>query len=102
MVAAMTETESASVQPDHPRLRFTGLRSAERVGHALREARLAAGAAQQDIADASGVPRSTVATVERAARDVRLGTIMPMLRSLGYEIAFLPVSSRRFPWEEQG
>lgn len=97
----MTEANPATALPENPSIRFTGLRSAERVGQALREARLNAGIAQQDVADASGVPRSTVATVEQAARDVRLGTVMPILHSLGYEIAFLPVSSHRFPWEEQ-
>ena len=102
MIAVMTEANRPGALPENSRIQYTGLRSAERVGLALREARVHAGLAQQDVADASGVPRSTVATVEQAARDVRLGTIMPILRSLGYEIAFVPVSSHRFGWEEQG
>ena len=78
--------------PDAPSdlIPYFGMRSAQRVGRALRDARTSACLMQADVADASGVPRETISAIENGSRDVRLGTLVPVLRALGYEIAFLP------------
>lgn len=69
---------------------YLGMRSAQRLGRALRDARASACLMQADVAAASGVPRETISAMENGHRDIRFGTLVPVLRALGYEIAFLP------------
>lgn len=66
------------------------MRSLERLGRALHDMRTSAGLMQADVAAASGVPRETISAIENGRRDIRFGTLVSVLRALGYEIALMP------------
>ena len=75
-----------------PAIPYLGMRSPQRIGRALSDARAAAGVQQADVAAASGVSRETISALECGARDVRVGTLTAVLKAVGYEIAFLPIN----------
>jgi transcriptional regulator with XRE-family HTH domain len=51
-------------------------------GRRVREARLAAGMTQEELAAACGVERSYISVLERGGRDVRLSTVTRLAQSL--------------------
>lgn len=75
-----------------PAIPYLGMRSPQRIGRALSDARAAAALQQADVAAASGISRETISALEGGARDVRVGTLVAVLKAVGYEIAFLPIS----------
>ena len=82
-------------EPDRPndRIPYAGMRSLERLGRALHDVRTSAGLMQADVAAASGVPRETISAIENGHRDIRFGTLVSVVRVLGYEVALLPTVS---------
>ena len=75
-----------------PAIPHLGMRSPQRIGRALSDARAAAGMQQADVAAASGISRETISALEGGARNVRVSTLVAVLRAVGYEVAFLPIS----------
>lgn len=57
------------------------------IGTALREARLARGVTQEQLAQAFSVDRVTIARYERGARMISAATLMEMLAFLGRPVA---------------
>jgi transcriptional regulator with XRE-family HTH domain len=56
----------------------------------LRTARRRAGLTQRDLADASGIPQSSIARIERGTTVPRLDTFQRLLRAAGGELAIAP------------
>ena len=75
-----------------PAIPYLGMRSPQRIGRALSGARAAAGLQQADVAAASGISRETISVLEGGTRNVRVSTLAAVLKAVGYEIAFLPIS----------
>ena len=60
----------------------------------MRELRQRAGLTQQQLADAAGVSRPCVSDLERAARMVRVSSLLKVVAALGYEIDLHPIPER--------
>ena len=69
---------------------YVSMRSLNRAGGALRDARLAAGLTQAELAEAAGVSRELISRAESGRRGVRFETLVEVLSALDYELAFLP------------
>lgn len=57
----------------------------------LMAIRLALGLHQQDVADAGGLNRNTVGTIESGRRNPSLDTFSRYCRGLGYEVSIKPI-----------
>ena len=75
-------------------LPFMGMRSAARIGLALRSARAASGLTQGQAAKRAGISREALSHLENGNRSGRVATLNAVLDVLDYEIAFLPRSDR--------
>lgn len=60
----------------------------------MRELRRRAGLTQQQLAEAAGVSRPCVSDLERAARTVRVSSLLKVVDALGYEVDLHPVPER--------
>lgn len=70
--------------------------SLQRFGVRVRELRRAKGLTQEDLADASGLDRSYVGSLERGERNVSLVNILKIAKGLGVPAsALLDFGSRR-------
>ena len=70
------------------------------IGAAIREARLARGVTQEELARAFGIDRVTVARYERGTRTISAPALLQMLSFLGREIQLdggQPSSGERLP-----
>lgn len=63
--------------------------SLQRFGARVRELRRAKGLTQEDLADASGLDRSYVGSLERGERNVSLRNIEKIAKALGVPVARL-------------
>ncbi|MDQ3990706.1 MAG: helix-turn-helix domain-containing protein [Actinomycetota bacterium] len=61
-----------------------------RAGTMLRQARRRAGLTQRAVAQAVGVPQSTVARIERGVVDPRTETLIRLLRACGEDLDVVP------------
>ncbi len=71
---------------------YYGMRSPQRIGRALRDARQRRGMAQADVAIAAGISREAVARLESGKQGTRAETLVSVLRALGMELVFWPRS----------
>ncbi len=69
---------------------YYGMRSAKRVGIAVRSARAHAGVTQAALADAAGISREAVSRIENGRHSARVATLAAVLQELGLEIVFWP------------
>ena len=84
----MMQHATPSAQP------FMGMRSAARIGRALKTARTAAQLTQAQTAISAGISREALSRLENGHRLSRVETLRAVLDVLDYEIAFLPRSER--------
>jgi transcriptional regulator with XRE-family HTH domain len=70
---------------DKPRIQ----RHREAFGHRVREHRLALGMSQEELADAAGIHRTYVSSVERGRRNVSLDNIVALAHALRIDPARL-------------
>ena len=75
---------------DSDAIPYVGVRSLSRLGWAVRAARIDAGMSQADLAEAAHVSRELISRIESGRRGVRFETLVALLSSLDYELAFLP------------
>lgn len=68
----------------------TAFRERQFVGNLVRQHRELLGMSQQELADKVGIPQSTIYAVEHAARDVRVGTMVRIMRQLGLYLRAIP------------
>lgn len=69
---------------------YYGMRSAKRIGIAIRDARAQAGITQAALADAAGISREAVSRIENGRHSARVATLVAVLQELGLEIVFWP------------
>lgn len=91
--------ERAHHSPPEDAISYVGMRSPKRIGRSLRDARLAAGLTQAEVARAAEVSREAVSVLENGRRSARVETLNAVLSALGYELAFVPTAQgwRRIP-----
>ncbi|URN14976.1 MULTISPECIES: helix-turn-helix domain-containing protein [Streptomyces] len=70
---------------DKPRIQ----RQREAFGHRVREHRLSAGLSQEELAEAAGIHRTYVSSLERGQRNVSLDNIIALARALEIDAAQL-------------
>lgn len=63
-----------------------GVRAPADFGLAIQQARLAGGMTQTDLADAVGVPQSTVSDVESGKSTIYVRRLLDMMRATGVEL----------------
>ena len=61
------------------------------VGHAVKSARKRAGMTQQDLAQATGMPQSSVARIEAGTVVPRTATLIALLEATGHQLAVVPI-----------
>ncbi|WP_078965059.1 helix-turn-helix domain-containing protein [Streptomyces aureocirculatus] len=61
----------------------------EAFGHRVREHRLSAGLSQEELAEAAGIHRTYVSSLERGQRNVSLDNIIALARALKVDAAQL-------------
>jgi transcriptional regulator with XRE-family HTH domain len=59
------------------------------LGSNVRNARQAASLSQDALAEASGVPRSTIARIERGEQEPRISTLLSIAGALGIQLEVL-------------
>jgi transcriptional regulator with XRE-family HTH domain len=64
-------------------------RQRETFGHRVREHRLSAGLSQEELAQAAGIHRTYVSSLERGQRNVSLDNIIALARALKVDAARL-------------
>lgn len=64
-------------------------RQREAFGGRVREHRLSAGLSQEELAEAAGIHRTYVSSVERGRRNVSLDNIIALARALKVDVAQL-------------
>lgn len=64
-------------------------RSREAFGHRVRELRLSAGLSQEELAEAAGIHRTYVSSLERGHRNVSLDNIVAVAHALKVDAAHL-------------
>ena len=69
---------------------YYGMRSAKRVGIAVRDARTQVGMTQAALADAAGISREAVSRIENGRHSARVATLVAVLQGLDLEIVFWP------------
>jgi transcriptional regulator with XRE-family HTH domain len=77
------------------------IRSLGALGQLLRDGRRRHGLTQRQLADRSGATQTTISNIERGSGDLRFGTLLRLLSSLGLELAIQPVEGlgQAHPWE---
>lgn len=70
-----------------------------RFSELLREARIASGMSQEQLANRAGIHRTHISLIERSRRSVRLETLERLARALDIEPAkLIPPASKRKGW----
>ena len=71
---------------------YYGMRSAKRVGIAVRDARTRANLTQSALADAADISREAVSRIENGRHSARVTTLVALLQELDLEIVFWPAA----------
>ena len=64
------------------------------LGKQFRDARIASGKTQEEIASAAGVSRKTLSEFEGGRTGIRLESLVRIVQAAGLEISFRPASPR--------
>lgn len=99
--ATLPQTRSANFYDDcysrtfGPSSTLLVVNSIHEISAALREALSVSGLKQQDLREAAGVSRQTLANVLKGTEDYKLSTLLALADRLGHELVLLPKAAAR-------